>query len=68
MSPSSIQASDMSGKTKLTAVTVGHGSNKKQCFVMLEHDEKGSAKLPMTVLDKILDEVKARRGDTVTVG
>lgn len=62
-----IQQADNAGKTKLTAVTIGHGSHKRQFFVMLEHDSKGAAKLPMSVLDKILSQAGVRRGDAYTV-
>lgn len=64
-----IQRRDSAGHTKLTAVTIGHdGGHKRQFFVMLEHDERGAAKLPMAVLDKILSETGVRRGDAYTVG
>lgn len=63
-----IQQADNAGKTKLTAVTIGHGGHKRQFFVMLEHDSRGAAKLPQAVLDKLLDQTGVRRGDTYTVG
>lgn len=62
-----IQQADNAGKTKLTAVTIGHGGRKRQFFLMLEHDSKGAAKLPMSTLDKLLDRAGVRRGDTYTV-
>jgi hypothetical protein len=63
-----IQQADQAGHTKLTAVTIGHGGHKKQFFVMLEHDSKGQAKLPHSVLDKILAQANVRYGETYTVG
>lgn len=68
MNNRNIQRQDSAGHTKLTAVTIGHGGHKRQFFVMLEHDERGAAKLPMVTLDKILSESGVRRGDTYTVG
>lgn len=68
MNNQAIQKTDMAGKTKLTAVTIGHGNNKQQFFVMLEHDERGAAKLPHTVLNKILSDAGVRHGDAYTVG
>lgn len=62
-----IQQAELAGKTKLTAVTIGHGGHKRQFFVMLEHDSRGAAKLPQAVLDKILSQAGVRRGDTYTV-
>ena len=62
-----IQKAELAGKTKLTAVTIGHGNHFRQFFVMLEHDSRGAAKLPPAVLEKILAEMRVRRGDTYTV-
>lgn len=62
-----IQQQDQAGHTKLTAVTIGHGTHKRQFFVMLEHDARGAAKLPISVLNKLLDKAGVRRGDTYTV-
>ena len=62
-----IQQADLAGKTKLTAVTIGHGGHKRQFFVMLEHDSRGAAQLPQATLDKILSQAGVRRGDTYTV-
>lgn len=63
-----IQRKDQAHHTKLTAVTIGHGTNKRQFFVPLKHNADGSAILPQHVLDKMLDEAKIRRGQTYTVG
>lgn len=62
-----IQKAELAGKMKLTAVTIGHGGHKRQFFVMLEHDSRGAAKLPVAVLDKILSQAGVRRGDAYTV-
>jgi len=62
-----IQQSENAGKTKLTAVTIGHGRHRHQFFVELEHNSRGEAILPMPILDKILDQAGVRRGDTYTV-
>ncbi len=48
-------------------MTIGHGNHRQQFFVMLEHDERGAAKLPPAVLDKILTQAGVRRGDTYSV-
>ena len=63
-----IQKADNAGKYKLTAVTIGHGTHKRQFFVELEHDARGAAKLPVAVLDKLLSQAGVRRGDAYTVG
>jgi hypothetical protein len=62
-----IQQADNAGQVKLTAVTIGHGTHKRQFFIMLEHDSRGAAKLPHATLDKLLDQAGVRRGDTYTV-
>lgn len=62
-----IQQAELAGKTKLTAVTIGHGGHKRQFFAMLEHDSLGRAKLPQATLDKILSQAGVRRGDNYTV-
>ena len=67
MNNRSVQKTDNAGKTKLTAVTIGHGGHKRQFFVMLEHDAQGAAKLPIAVLDKLLSQTGVKRGDTYTV-
>lgn len=61
------QARDNAGQYKLTAVTIGHGSKKTQFFFNLWHNEKGEAKLPHHMLEKALDSLRVRRGDTYTV-
>lgn len=68
MNNRNIQRKDSAGHTKLTAVTIGHGTNKKQFFVPLKHNADGSAVLPHRVLDKMLTEANVRHGDTYTVG
>jgi hypothetical protein len=67
MNNRAIQRADQAGHTKLTAVTIGHGGRRRQFFVMLEHDERGAARLPHSVLTKILNDAGVRRGDTYTV-
>jgi hypothetical protein len=61
-----IQQAELAGKTKLTAVTIGHGTHRKQFFAMLEHDEQGKAKLPHSTLDRALSGIA--RGTTITIG
>lgn len=63
----SIQRADLAGKTKLTAVTIGHGRNRHQFFTMLQHDSRGVAKLPAEVLNNILTQAGIQRGATITV-
>jgi hypothetical protein len=62
-----IQTNNNAGQYKLTAVTIGHGGNKKQFFFNLWHNEKGEAQLPHHLLQKALDNLHIRRGDTYTV-
>lgn len=62
-----IQQAEPACKTKLTAVTIGHGGHRRQFFVMLEHTSAGEAKLPNHVLDRMLDRAGVRRGDTYTL-
>jgi hypothetical protein len=66
MNNQEIQKNDNAGKTKLTAVTIGHGTQRHQFFVRLKHDSKGKAILPSETLNQILSSL--RRGDTFTVG
>jgi hypothetical protein len=61
-----VQQAELAGKTKLTAVTIGHGNHRKQFFVMLEHDDQGRARLPLAELDKQLKYVP--RWTTITIG
>lgn len=62
-----IQKAELAGKTKLTAVTIGHAGEKKQFFVELEHDSRGAAKLPHSVLNKILNQAGVKHGEHYTV-
>lgn len=63
------QAAELAGKTKLTAVTMGHGRQRRQFFVMLRHDNRGHAQLPTQLLNQTLDDMGCRmRGQTFTVG
>jgi len=62
-----IQQADNAGKTKLTAVTIGHGHYRRQFFVELVHNSKGEAILPQHVLDNLLTQAGVRRGQTYTV-
>ncbi len=62
-----VQQAENAGKTKLTAVTIGHGNHRRQVFVWLEHNSKGEAILPQHILDRLLDQAGVRRGDTYTV-
>ena len=68
MNNRSIQRKDQAGHTKLTAVTVGHGTHKLQAFVYLKHDADGRAVLPRATLDTMLDDLHVRRGDAFTHG
>ena len=61
-----IQKKELAGKTKLTAVTLGHGNHRQQFFIPLTHDSRGHAILPVEVLNSALSGL--RRGDTFTVG
>jgi hypothetical protein len=61
-----IQQADLAGKTKLTAVTMGHGNHRFQFFIPLLHDSRGKAILPSEVLNKILGNIP--RGTTITTG
>lgn len=60
-----IQQAELAGKTKLTAVTMGHGTHRLQAFVMLEHDSQGKAKMPHSTLDAVMRDKRSsgqRRG------
>ncbi len=59
---------ELACKTKLTAVTIGHGSRRVQFFAYLQHNEQGEAILPMHVLDRELGKLNLARGATYTVG
>ena len=61
-----IQQADLAGKTKLTAVTMGHGNHRHQFFVWLRHDSQGKAILPSDLLNRVLGGL--RRGTTITTG
>lgn len=52
---------------RLTAVSVGFRGGRHQYFLQLPHDEEGRAHLPQRQLEKILDSLGVRRGDTYTV-
>lgn len=60
------QKTELAGKTKLTAVTIGHGHDRSQFFAMLLHDSQGRAILPSQLLNQHL--IRVRRGGTFTVG
>ncbi len=67
MNNQAIQRKELAGKTKLTAVNVYISPSRKHtAFVMLHHDSRGKAILPMAYLDQILRGVP--RGVTYTVG
>lgn len=52
-----IQQQDLAGRTKLTAVTVGHGNHKRTIFIQLQHDYDGQAIMPMSSIDKLLSNI-----------
>lgn len=52
-----IQRKELAGKTKLTAITIGHRDRRLQIFCMLWHNADGEAVLPMEVLNKALDAI-----------
>ena len=61
-----IQQADLAGKTKLTAVTIGHGRQRYQFFIPLRHDAMGNAILSSEALNQVLGRVP--RGTTITTG
>ena len=63
-----IQKADLAGKTKLTAVTMGHGTHKVQRFVWVKHDERGHAILQPSQVVEVQKTLHLRRGDTFTTG
>jgi hypothetical protein len=63
-----IQRAELAGKTKLTAVTMGHGTHKVQRFVMVKHDERGHAILTPSQVVQVQVPLNLRRGDTFTTG
>ena len=69
MTVNDVQRRDLAGKTKLTAVTLYHGSHRVQTFQWLNHDSNGKAVLPFNLLSQLQSTVGcARRGDTFSVG
>jgi len=61
-----IQKKELAGKTKLTAVTVYVSPGRKTThFLMLNHDSKGRAILPMAYLNQIVGKIP--RGTTFSV-
>lgn len=69
MNNQQVQQRDQAFTTKLTAVTIGHGSRRIQFFAMLQHNNKGEAILPQELLNRQLDKIGCRmRGQTYTVG
>lgn len=53
---------------KLTAVSVGFRGQSHHFFLKLQCDEQGRARVPQHQLDRILESIGVRRGDTYTVG
>jgi hypothetical protein len=60
----SIQKAELAGKTKLTLVRMGHGSHTICFFANLHHDSRGKAILPHDLLNRYLNELSVRRGQT----
>jgi len=62
-----IQREELAGKTKLTAVNVYISPSRRHTFfVMLTHDSRGKAILPMSYFDQLLRGIP--RGTTFSVG
>jgi hypothetical protein len=62
-----IQRQELAGKTKLTAVNIYISPSRRHTrFVMLTHDSRGKAILPISFLNQLLRDVP--RGTTYTVG
>jgi hypothetical protein len=53
---------------KLTAVSIIGNGKKVVRFMMLDVDVYHRATLPQSILNKLLDELGVRVGDTFTVG
>lgn len=67
MNNQEIQRKELAGKTKLTAVSIYVSPSRKVTrFVMLAHDSRGKAILPITYMNEMLRGL--RRGDTFSVG
>ena len=64
MSAREIQRKDLAGKTKLTAVRIGHGFRVVQFFAWCHHDKDGNAILAESELNKHLDLLNVKRGQT----
>ncbi len=58
----------MSANTKLTAVTIYFRNRCHNFFLQLEYDNRGAARMPQHTLDRLLDQIGVRRGDTYTLG
>lgn len=63
----SIQRADNAGRVKLTAVTIFANWQRHQFFIELEHNSRGEAILPQSVLDKLLVQARVQRGQTYSV-
>ena len=56
-----VQAQQLAGQTKLTAVSIYSNGKKYAFFVQLLHNARGQAILPQHILDRELGKVNARR-------
>jgi hypothetical protein len=63
-----IQAEQQAGHTKLTAVTLTATGRFKVFFVHLRYDEKGAARIPDPMLQRMLRQLNVARGETYTIG
>jgi len=64
-----IQQEQQAGHTKLTAVNIYASPGRRRTFfVPLLHNDKGQAILPEATLNRLLDEMRVRRGDTYSWG
>ena len=53
MSIQDTQRQELANRVKLTAVTFGHGDNRRQAFVYLKHDSNGRAQIPHSLFDRV---------------
>jgi hypothetical protein len=62
-----IQAHQLAGLTRLTAVTLRVRNTLHTAFVMLRHDAAGRPDLPLSVESKLLPK-EIQRGETISFG
>lgn len=55
-------------KTKLTLISITFRGRKYTAFVQAEYDLQGKARISEPFLNRVLNAIGVRRGDTYTIG